>query len=194
VRLGLPTRAVAVVALLLSVSACGSEPEEGPLAEQGDGSSPSASATPTVNPPEAPPATDDEAGRRAFAQWFVQALAYGNRTNDAAPILERAIKDPELSCSVCEDYQAYLADRESHGISYQPSTYAVKRIFKTGQQQDVVIYDLIASEPAGRDVKKDGTVVKRYPARRQQLIEVGIRFRDGAYEISGWKVGKGAQG
>lgn len=67
-------------------------------------------------------------------------------------------------------------------------------MFETGEQQGVHVYALIAREPAGKDVQEDGTVVKRYPARQKQLIEVGIRFRDGAYEISGWKVGKGAQG
>ena len=186
--------AAALTTLLAAATACGSDPKEGPLADPTASSTPSASATPDVRPPEVPAATDDEKGRRAFATWFVQALAYGNRTNDGGPILDRAIQDRGLHCSVCDDYRDYLAERERKGITYQPSTYRVKRVFKTGAQQGVVIYDLVASEPAGRDVAEDGSVVKRYPARPKQLIEVGIRYRDGAYEISGWKVGAGAGG
>jgi hypothetical protein len=196
VRLGLAFHAAALgAAVLLVTSGCGSGAKEGPIATgDGDDPNPTASASPTLKAPEVPPATDDEQGRRAFATWFVQALAYANRSNDATPIVQRSIEDPKLSCSVCDSFEKFLADRQAKGISYQPSTYDVKRIFKTGQQEGAVIYDLIASEPASRDVKQDGTVVKRYPANARQLIEVGIRFHDGAYEITGWKVGQGATG
>jgi hypothetical protein len=189
-------RAAAVtVAVLIGVPGCGSEPEEGPLdGAKADAPETTSSAAPREQPPEVPPATDDAKGRRAFAEWFVQALAYGNRTNDPGPIVERAIVDPELSCTVCESYETYLAERESKGITYRPSTYDVKRVFETGRQQGVHVYDLIAADPGGQDVDEDGTVVKRYPANARQLIEVGIRFTDGAYQISGWKVGRGAQG
>ena len=196
-RLGLRVgAAVLTTALLLCVGGCGDEADEGPLGASSEKSTetPSASATPDDTAPELPPATDNEKGRRAFATWFVQALAYGNRTNDPAPLTEKAIKDPELSCSVCASYETYLRERQADGITYQPSTYEVKQIFRTGKQQGIYVYDLLVSEPAGRDVKQDGTVEKRYPANPRQLIQVGFRFDDGGYQISGWKVGEGAQG
>jgi len=189
VQLSPATRLVALLAtLMVALTACGDdEAPEGPLAKKSE----SASASPTEAAATAPPvprATDNEAGRKAFARWFVKALAYGNGTNDPKPINAVAANDDKVSCSTCRAYTKFLKGQESKGITTRPSTFEIRKLFNTGQiGNGVHAYSAIVSHPAAVDVKEDGTVVKKYEASNKYLIEVGIRFRGGAYEIAGWK-------
>jgi len=184
--------AVLLATLLLIVTACGGdEPKEGPLGKKSE--SPSASPTePAATAPPVPRATDNEAGRKAFATWFVKALAYANATNDPKPITAVAANADKVTCSTCRAFATFLEDRERKGITLQPSTFDIQKMFNTGQiENNVIVFDAIVSHPASADVKEDGTVVKKYPPSDNYLIEVGIRFRDGAYEVAGWKTTEG---
>lgn len=192
--LGPPARlAGGLSALALAVSACGSEESEGPLAEKSESpsSSPSASSSPT--PPPLPEATDDEAGRRAFAKWFVEAFAYAFATNDASPITDVAATQKGVECGTCTAFAEYLQERKQEGVTVQPSEYVVKRIFATGKVKDVTIYTMVTRRPAYANVSEDGTEIDKKATDHAYPIEVGLRYHDGAYEITGWKAGKGRQ-
>jgi len=195
VQLSPATRLVALLAtLMVALTACGDdEAPEGPLAKKSESASASPSEAAATAPP-VPRATDNEAGRRAFATWFVKALAYGAGTNDPEPINAVAANDAKVSCSTCRAYTKFLKSRASKGITMKPATFKIRRLFGTGQVGNgVYAYSAIVSYPAAADVKEDGTVVKKYKPSNNFLIEVGLRFRDGAYEVAGWKQTGGTQ-
>ena len=183
-----------LVMLVLAATACGEdEPREGPLAKKSESASASPSE-PAATAPPVPRATDSEAGRKAFATWFVRALAYANGTNDPKPINAVAASDDKVSCSTCRAYTKFLKDRESKGVTMQPSTFEIRRLFGTGQiGNGVHAYTATVSHPAAVDVQEDGTVVKKYKPSNNFRIEVGLRFHDGAYEVAGWKTTGGTQ-
>jgi hypothetical protein len=186
---------VATGALLLTLTACGDEPPEGPLGKGGESSSsPSASASPTATAPTPPAATDDARGREAFARWFVQAFSYAFATNDAAPINAVAATEKGVECGTCSLFTDYLATRKSDGVTVQPSEYVVKKVFESGRDKGAAIYTLVTERPAYANVKADGTVVDKHPADKAYLIEVGLRYHDGAYELTGWTAGKKTEG
>ena len=187
--------AASAAALLLAVTACGSEEDtEGPLAKSSESPSASPSATTsTRTPPPVPEATDDEAGRRAFAKWFVEAFAYAFATNDAGPITEVAATEERVKCSTCTAFAEFLQDRQDKGVTLQPSSYVVKKIFPTGKVKDVHVYTMTTERPAYADVARDGTRTNEKPQDNAYPIEVGLRYHDGAYELTGWTAGKGNQ-
>ncbi len=192
-RLAAVTTAL-LLGLLTALSGCGEEPE-GPLAKPT--SEPSASATsseePAATPPAVPDASNDEAGRRAFAKWFVEAFAYAFGTNDPSPITEVAATEKRVRCSTCTAFEDFLAEREEKGVTLQPSTYEVKQIFPTSKVKDVYVYTMLTRRPAYADVAEDGTRTNKNPADKAYPIEVGLRWNDGAYELTGWTAGKGRE-
>jgi hypothetical protein len=140
-----------------------------------------------------PEATDDEAGRRAFARWFVKAFGYAFATNDAGPITDVAATEKAVECSTCTAFADYLEEREDQGLTLQPSTYVVKKVFASGRVGDVRIYTMITRRPAYATVSEDGETTDKKPTDEAYPIEVGLRYHDGAYEITGWKAGEGRQ-
>jgi hypothetical protein len=186
--------AAGLAAVLLAATGCGSEEApEGPLAKKPESPSASPSASSAPTPPPVPEPTDDEAGRRAFAQWFVQAFAYAFATNDPTPITDVGATEKRVECSTCTAFAEFLEEREAKGLTLQPSEYDVKKVFPTGRVRDVHIYTLITRRPAYSDVSEDGATSKPYPTDKAYPIEVGLRYHDGAYEITGWTAGKGNQ-
>jgi hypothetical protein len=186
--------AAGLVALLLSATACGSEEApEGPLGKKAESPSASPSASDGPTPPPVPTPTDDEAGRKAFATWFVEAFAYAFATNDADPITDVAATEERVKCSTCTAFAEFLQEREDDGVTLQPSAYVVKKIFPTGKVKDVHVYTLLTKRPAYADVAEDGTRTNEKPTDNAYPIEVGLRYHDGAYELTGWTAGKGNQ-
>jgi hypothetical protein len=186
--------AACLSAVLVTASGCGDdETPEGPLAQKSGTSSPSPSASSSPEPPPVPEATDDEAGRRAFARWFVEAFAYAFATNDATPITDVAATEKAVECGTCQAFADYLADREEKGVTLQPSRYVVKKVFATGRVEDVHVYTLVTRRPAYANVSRDGTRTDKQPTDDAYPIEVGLRYHEGAYELTGWKAGEGRQ-
>jgi hypothetical protein len=183
----------ALAAVLLTTLGCGSEPPEGPIGAASDQASPkaSASSSPAPSVPAVPAATDDAKGREAFARWFAQAFGYAFATNDPKPLKDVASTQAGLECGTCDLFADYLAQRRSDGdVTVQPSRYDVKKVFESGRDRGAWIYTLITERPAYENVKADGTVVDTHPTDKAYLIEVGLRYHDGAYELTGWTAGK----
>lgn len=197
-RLAGPRLGAALAAVLLVGSACGQEAPEGPLGSDGTASSsspsPSASASPTAAAPAVPAGKDDEAGREAFARWFAEAFGYAFATNDPTPINDVASTEKGVECGTCQLFSDYLAQRKKDDVVVKPSSYRVEQVFASGKDKGAWIYTLVTARPAYANVKGDGTVVDKHPADGAYLIEVGLRWHDGAYELTGWTAGKKKDG
>jgi hypothetical protein len=193
VRLGLPLRsavaASAATGLLLTASACGSDPKEGPLAKKSD--DPTASASPEAAPPAKPAMTDDAAGRRTFAHYVLDALTYAYETNDPSPITDVAADTATQHCRMCATFADYLANQKAKGQTLAGSSYPVKKIFDTGQvAKGVWVLDVVSDAPAYAQVDAAGTTIKHFPPQKGYVIEVGMTYDDGSYRLTGWKAGE----
>lgn len=183
----------ATTLLLATLGACGSDEEpEGPLAKGSKSASPSAAAKADPTAPPAPEAGKDTAqAREDFARWFVDAFAYAFATNDVEPIMEVAATEERVRCSTCEAFAEFIDEREAEGITLQPSAYTVKKVFETGKVRDVRILTLVTDRPAYANVDEDGNRTDPAPRDRTYPIEVGLRWHQGKYELTGWKAGEG---
>jgi hypothetical protein len=193
VRLGLPLRAtvaaVASTVLLLAVSACGSDPKEGPLATKGD--DPTASASPEAAPPAKPATTDNASGRKKFARYVLDALSYAYETNDPSPITDVAADTATQHCRMCATFADYLANQKAKGQTLAGSSYPVKKIFDTGQvATGVWVLDVVSDAPAYAQVDAAGTTIKHFPAQKGYVVEVGMTYDKGSYQLTGWKAGE----
>lgn len=186
-RLGLTVAAAA----LLATAACGSEgSDEGPLTAGSD-EQPSASASPSAKPPAPPRAGKDKAGREAFARYVVKSLSYAYATNDPSPISDVAADTETQQCQMCDTFADHLAEQESKGHSLVGSRFPVKQVFDTGQvAEGVWVVDVVSNTPAYREVDADGKTVKRYPAEKGYIVEIGMTFNKGSYQLTGWKAGE----
>jgi hypothetical protein len=196
VRVAALRLSAALAAVLLLGSACGEEAPEGPLGSDGkvsssSSASPSASASPTAQPPAVPAAAKDSAaGREAFARWFAQAFGYAFATNDPTPINDVASTEKGVECGTCQLFSDYLEQRKKDDVVVKPSSYEVEQVFASGKDKGAWIYTLITARPAYANVKSDGTVVDEHPKDGAYLIEVGLRWNGGGYELTGWTAGK----
>jgi hypothetical protein len=190
VRLGPVSPLAAVLAgLLLVPTACGEDPPEGPLGKKSDTPGADASATPSQpSPPELPQATDDQAGQVAFAKWFTRAFAYSLVTNDST-ILSDVGSTGKQKCTTCEDYADFLADRKASGIASTPMSYRVTKVFPTGKVGDVSVYTMMTVRSPYKNVDSSGRTIVSYPETKAYPIEVGLRYHQGAYELTGWSTG-----
>lgn len=59
-----------------------------------------------------------------------------------------AATEERVKCSAYTAFAEFLQDREDKGVTLQPSTYVVKKIFPTGKVKDVHVYTLITKRPA----------------------------------------------
>jgi hypothetical protein len=186
--------ASATTFLLATLTACGSGgTPEGPLAEGSKSASPSADASTEPTPPPVPEAAEDtEKGRKAFARWFVSAFAYAFATNDPGPIMDVASQERPVQCDTCAAFAEYLEEREADdGLVVEPSRYEVTKVFNTGRaMEDVWAYTLLTKRPAYANVTEDGEVRDRQEADPSYQIDVGLRWGDDGYEITGWIAGK----
>lgn len=195
-RLGLPARsavaASAATVLLLALSACGSEPEEGPLGTTDvKGEEPTASAGPTAKPPAKTATTNDAKGREQFARYVVQALSYAYATNDPTPISDVAADTATQQCTMCDSFADYLEDQKAKGQTLAGSSYPVKQITDTGEvAKGVWVLDVISDTPAYTAVDAAGKTVKRYPAEKNFVVEIGMTYNKGSYQLTGWKAGE----
>ncbi len=186
-RLGL----TAAAAVLLVTSACGSsDDEEGPLAVGGD-PTPSASASPAAQAPTPPEAGNDKQGRHAFARYVVEALSYAYATNDPGPINEVAADTATQQCQMCATFTDHLAEQKSRGQSLVGSRYPVASILDTGEvAPGIWVVDVVSDTPAYREVDADGKTLRRYPAQKGYVVEIGMTFNKGSYQLTGWKAGE----
>jgi hypothetical protein len=194
VRLGhRPVAVVALTAALALAAGCGEgEPAEGPLGGETASASPSESPSATATAPAVPQArADTRANREAFARWFVDAFAYAFATNDVEPILDVAATEEKVKCSTCEAFADFIGDREAKGLTLQPSEYRVRRVFETGKVGDVHVLTMITDRPAYANVDEDGTRSGAQPRDKAYPIEVGLRYHQGKYELTGWTAGEG---
>ena len=194
-RLGLPLRASvaasAATVLLLALSACGDEPEEGPLGTKGEDAPSQASATPTATPPAKAETRNDAQGREQFARYVVQALSYAYATNDPTPITDVAADTPTQKCQMCAGFADHLADQKAKGQTLAGSSYPVKKIQDTGEvAKGVWVVDVISDTPAYTQIDTAGKTVKRYPAEKNFVVEIGMTYNKGSYQLTGWKAGE----
>jgi hypothetical protein len=184
--------AAVAAALLLATSACGGD-DESPikLGKQSESTSVSPTASPGAIAPTLPRATNDKAGREAFARYFVQAYAYAFATNDAGPVTDIGATEKSVVCSMCAKLVDYTKKNDADGLTLKPSRFPVVKVFDQGEVQNgVFVVDVISNRPAYSVVDESGRATKRFPAKKGYLIEVGMRFRDGAYELTGWRAGE----
>jgi uncharacterized protein DUF6318 len=183
-------------AMLLATSACGGEPEEGPLdAKGGDATSapsPSESAQAAATKPDVPASPrNTSAGRIAFAKYFVKAYNYAYATNDATPITAVGSTAQGTECQMCEDLAKYVEGQKAKGLHLEPADLPVKRVFETARAaENVWVIDIQSSAPKRADVDAAGNAVKTYPAKKDYLIEVGVAWENGHYRVTGWKSGE----
>jgi hypothetical protein len=192
VRLGLPARAAvasALTGLLLTASACGGDAKESPVAVK-DEPSATATAAPTAKPPAQPSTSNDAQGRQQFARYVTNALTYAYATNDAAPIEAVAADTATQHCKACSSFSDYLADQKAKGQTLAGSTFPIRKILDTGQVgKGIWVLDVVTDPPAYTQVDASGKTIKRFPAEKGFVIEIGMTYDHGSYRLTGWKTG-----
>ena len=189
-RLGRPVRATVaattLTGLLLAASACGGNAkDEDPVVVRDERSS---SATPDSKPPAAPTVSNDARGRQQFARYVTQALTYAYKTNDATPIKDVAADTATQQCKGCENFADYLTDQKAKGQTLAGSTFPIRKIIDTGQAvKNVWVLDVVTDPPAYTQVDAAGKTIKRFPAEKNFVIEIGMTWDKGSYRLTGWK-------
>lgn len=194
-------RSAACLALLGSLAACSAEATTGPTERP----SPSIGATPTpapasepdtsgVNPAKEPAsavppaARDTERNRRAFAAYVVKAYQHGIRTNDAAPIMAVAAPQKEVRCVLCEGFAEESLELAQQNRYVPGLRITVDRVFFV-DRLDHGVLEYYVDTHAGRatEMSRTGKPGKVYAADDSLVFDVGLRWHDGAYQLTGLK-------
>jgi hypothetical protein len=135
-------------------------------------------------------ASDTERNRRAFATYVVSAYQHAIRTNDAGPLTAVAASDPDVRCVLCEgfaDESRRLAGQDRYVPDLQ---ITVDRVF-LADRLDHGVLEYFVSTHASRAVERSraGRAGRTYPANDSLVFDVGLRWHDGAYELTGLKAG-----
>src|SRR4051812_20553340 len=159
-------RAGAATALLLAASLAGcsngSDDESSgtptPSPSSSVSVSPSPSPTRTAAPgpklPKPPPAKDDEAGQKAFAEFVIARWGYALETNDSSAMSDLSPKSGP--CEGCPELETELKKRKKQGWYVDfPGAKVVKIKVGPGQEPDAHVATATINVPASTSYFKN---------------------------------------
>jgi hypothetical protein len=194
-----------LTALLLAatLASCSSDADD---AEEADGSSatpsptasstPSSSPTPTTRPepklPKAPPAKDDEAGQKAFAEFVIDRWGYALATNDASAMTE--LSPPSGPCGGCPELEAELKKRKKQGwyVDFPGAKITELTVGPSAQpelQPEMRVATASINVPASKSYFKNGELRNENDAHKGATFEVQMRLDGKHYVLLAFRVG-----
>jgi hypothetical protein len=152
------------------------------------GESPSASRAASPAPvvkPSLPSATDDLAGRKAFAQYVARSWEYASVTNDPSALLKA---DPEDSCDGCRDAARAFRERAAQGWRIDDLGMDISATDVAAREGRITIVGMAVSFDRNRAVNDDGSVRQQNPAQPHLYFEVGMTFERDHFQITDYQL------
>ena len=192
--------ATAATVLVVTLAGCsddseGSSSPEPSSSESATPSGPSLSSSPTPTEsespepelPKRPPAKDDEAGRKAFAEFVVSRWGYALRTNEATALTKLS---PEAApCAGCAAFEDELKKRSKQGWYVDfPGAKVVKVALAPGGAEGVQVATATINVPASTSYFEDGEVRNENEARKGATFEVQMRLDGKSFVLLAFRV------
>lgn len=189
-------RVVGLLVVTLVLGGCGSDPDPVPLqtvtptpAAGSPTTSPSPMQTSRAVAPTAHPVMPELAkqrtpeGAEAFTAYWFELLNWGWISGD----VEQLEFDTAEQCEYCVEMLDQIVEDHALGISFEGGMIYVEkiRLINSYEENDLIVFDLMYSQDAGRILMSDGTVRQDWPALPPVKRKVVVDWIDGY----GWIMG-----
>lgn len=189
--------ATTVLLLATSVAGCSDDTESSASAPTasasatgpagGPSSSPSATTTAEPKPPKRPKAKDNQAGRRAFAEFVVDRWGYALRTNDAGALTELSPRSGP--CQGCAELRSELRKRKKQGWYVDfPGARVVNVDVAAADDPRVHVAKTKINIPASESYFEDGELRNENKRRKGATFEVRMRLDGKRYSLLAFRV------
>lgn len=187
------TAVAAAVAVAFALSGCGeSDPssDEIPAAAPSESPPPSSPSTGApespVDKPTLPGASNDAAGKEAFAEYVVRAWEYALATNDFSAM---DAADPARACEPCEVMRDASKERAAEESYIDDPAVSIKRTDPAFEEQGTATVGMLLSAEASKRMNGDGTVEETNRASPRFYFEVTMKFEGDHFQMTRFQVG-----